>query len=339
MKVAIMSPVAWRTPPVKYGPWELVASNIAEGLIEKKVDVTLFATGNSITKGRLKFVTQEGYAENPEIDSKVWECLHISNLMEQADEFDIIHNHFDFLPLTYSRLITTPMLTTIHGFSSQGIIPVYKKYNSDNHYVSISNADRSTELDYLATIYNGINTNDFTFRENPKDYLLFFGRIHPEKGTYEAIQIAKKSGRKLIISGLIQDQNYFENKVKPCVNNDDIVYAGNSGPEERDKLLGEAYALLHPISFNEPFGLSVAESMMCGTPVIAFNLGSMPELIRDGETGFLVHTVEEAAEAVGRIKTIDRYKCREWALSNFSRETMAQAYLQAYGQILKLQQE
>ncbi|MCH8568422.1 MAG: glycosyltransferase family 4 protein [Balneolales bacterium] len=334
MKVAILSPIAWRTPPVKYGPWELVASNIAEALIEKKIDVTLFATANSITKGRLEFVAKQGYAEKPETDPKVWECLHISNLMEQADRFDIIHNHFDFLPLTYSRLIKTPMLTTIHGFSSPNILPVYKKYNADNNYVSISNADRSPELDYIATIYNGLNINEFTFREAPKEYLLFFGRIHPEKGTHEAIQIAKKSGRKLIISGLIQDQEYFENKVNPYINNDDIVYVGNSGSKERDTLLGEAFALLHPISFNEPFGLSVAESMLCGTPVIAFNLGSMPELILHEKTGFLVQTIDEAAEAVESIKTLDRNRCREWAQSKFSRETMAQAYLETYWHIL-----
>ncbi|MCC5942150.1 MAG: glycosyltransferase family 4 protein [Balneolaceae bacterium] len=337
MKVAILSPIAWRTPPEKYGPWEQVASNITEGLVANDIDVTLFATGNSLTIGRLQSVTNEGYAENPETDPKVWECLHISNLMEQAGAFDIIHNHFDFLPLSYSRLIKTPMLTTIHWFSSPRILPAYKKYNSDNYYVSISNSDRSPELDYIATIYNGINSDEFTFREDAKDYLLFFGRIHPEKGAWEAIQIAKKSGRKLIISGLIQDQDYFDSKVKPFINDDDILYVGNSGSEERDKLLGEAYALLHPISFNEPFGLSVAESMMCGTPVIAFNLGSMPELIIDGETGFLVRTIEEAAEAVNNIKSIDRNRCREWAFSKFSKEKMAQAYLETYKLILKLQ--
>jgi glycosyltransferase involved in cell wall biosynthesis len=337
MRIAVLSPIAWRTPPVKYGPWEQVASNITEALIGKNIDVTLFATGNSITKGKLQYVTKEGYAENPDIDPKVWECLHISNLLEQADTFDLIHNHFDFLPLTYSRLIKTPMLTTIHGFSSPKILPVYKKYNKNNYYVSISNSDRSPELDYIATIYNGINTDEFTYREIPKDYLLFFGRIHPEKGTYESIQIAKQSGRKLIISGLIQDQEYFDNKVKPFINDDDIVYVGNSGSKQRDKLLGEAVALLHPISFNEPFGLSVAESMMCGTPVIAFNLGSMPELIIDRETGFLVNTVEEAAEAARNIKTIDRKNCREWALSKFSRDKMTEAYLHTYKKILKMQ--
>ena len=327
MKIAILSPIAWRTPPVKYGPWEQVASNIAEGLIDKKIDVTLFATANSITRGKLQYVSEEAYSENPDIDPKVWECLHISNLMEQADKFDLIHNHFDFLPLTYTGLIKTPMVTTIHGFSSPKILPVYKMYNRNNFYVSISNSDRCPDLEYVATVYNGIDTNGFTFKKTSKDYLLFFGRIHPEKGTYESIQIAKQSGRKLIISGLIQHKEYFDSKVKPFINDDDIVYVGNSGPRERDKLLGEAYALLHPVSFEEPFGLSVAEAMMCGTPVIAFNLGSMPELILNGKTGFLVNTTEEAADAVANIKSIDRKYC--------SRQKMVEGYLKVYKKILE----
>jgi glycosyltransferase involved in cell wall biosynthesis len=336
MKIAVLSPIAWRTPPRKYGPWEQVASNIAEGLIANGMDVTLFATGDSITNGKLESVCEQSYSENAALDPKVQECLHISNLMEQADKFDIIHNNFDFLPLTYSRLIRTPMITTIHGFSSPKIISVYKKYNNTNFYVSISNSDRSPELDYIATVYNGLNTHEFTFCPESKDYLLFFGRIHPEKGTYEAIQIAKKSGRKLIISGLIQHQEYFDSKIKPFINNDDIVYVGNSGSKERDKLLGEAYALLHPISFEEPFGLSVAESMLCGTPVIAFNKGSMQELIMDRKTGFLVNTIEEAEETVNHIKSINRKDCRDWAFSKFSKEKMTEGYMDVYKNILHL---
>ncbi len=335
MKIAILAPIAWRTPPEKYGPWEQVASNIAEGMVRKGLDVTLFATGNSHTYGKLEYVSETAYAEDKSIDPKVWECLHISNVMERASEFDIIHNNFDFLPLTYSRLIDTPMVTTIHGFSSQQIIPVYKKYNNNNHYVSISDSDRSPQLDYTATVYNGIDSKDFTFNEKPKDYLLFFGRIHPEKGTYESIQIAKKANMKLIISGLIQDEAYFEEKVKPFVNNDDIVYVGNSGPLKRDKLLGEALALLHPISFDEPFGLSVAEAMFCGTPVVAFSRGSMPELIKNNKTGYLVNSIDDAVDAIDSINSIDRKQCRQWALSNFSLEKMTEGYLNVYKQILQ----
>ncbi|MFO7844590.1 MAG: glycosyltransferase family 4 protein [Bacteroidales bacterium] len=334
MKIAILSSIAWRTPPRKYGPWEQVASNIAEGMVEKGLDVTLFASGDSITKGKLDSTCKKPYAENPDIDPKVAECLHISNLMEQADQFDLIHNNFDFLPLSYSRLIKTPMLTTIHGFSSPKIIPVYKKYNNSGYYVSISNSDRSPELDYIATVYNGINPNDFILNHDPDDYLLYFGRIHPHKGTYESIQIAKKTKRKLIISGLIQDHEYFENKVKPLINNDDIVYVGNSGPDERNRLLGGAYALLHPVSFDEPFGLSVVEAMMCGTPVIAYKRGSMPEIIMDGKTGFLVNTIEEASEMVENVQFVNRKYCRDWAVSNFSMEKMVDGYLKAYKQIL-----
>jgi glycosyltransferase involved in cell wall biosynthesis len=330
MKIAILSSIAWRTPPRKYGPWEQVTSNIAEGLIEKGIDVTLFATGDSITKGKLSSANAHAYGEDEEVDPKVAECLHISSLMEQADKFDIIHNNFDFLPLSYSGLIKTPMLTTIHGFSSAKILPVYKKYNASTSYVSISNSDRNAELDYVATVYNGISIKDFSYNNEPSDYLLFFGRIHPEKGVYESIKIAKASKRKLIISGFIQDQVYFDARVKPFINDKDIIYVGNSGPVERNRLLGDACALLHPISFDEPFGMSVAESMMCGTPVIAYNRGSMPELIIDKKTGFLVDSVEGAVEAITNIEDINRKDCREWAASSFSKEKMVEGYLEVY---------
>jgi glycosyltransferase involved in cell wall biosynthesis len=335
MKIAILSPVAWRTPPRKYGPWEQVASNIAEGMVEQGIDVTLFATGDSFTKGKLVSVCEHPYAEDPNVDPKVAECLHISRLMEAADQFDLIHNNFDFLPLTYSRLIKTPMVTTIHGFSSPKILAVYKKYNSTSHYVSISNSDRSPELDYIATVYNGIHAEEFTFSSESDDYLLFFGRIHPHKGVFESIQIARQSKRKLIISGLIQDQEYYDQKVKPYINDRDIVYMGNSGPDERNLLLGGASALLHPIGFEEPFGLSVAEAMFCGTPVIAFQRGAMTELIVDGKTGYLVETIDEAVEAVKHIPLIDRKYCREWANSRFSRQKMIEGYLEVYEKILK----
>ncbi len=336
MKVAVLSTVAWRTPPRMYGPWEQVASNIAEGLVEKGIDVTLFATGDSITAGKLESVCEHPYSEITGLDPKVCECLHISNMMEKAGKFDLIHNNFDFLPLTYSRLIKTPMVTTIHGFSSPKILPVYKKYNNTGFYVSISDSDRSPDLNYIATVYNGINTDEFTFRQVPEDYLLYFGRIHPEKGTYESIQIARQSGRKLIISGLIQDQDYFDKKIKPFINDDDIVFVGNSGPEKRDKLLGEAYALLHPISFEEPFGLSVIESMACGTPVIAYNRGSMAELILHEKTGFLVQNMHEAVEAVKDIRLINRKDCMERVKSKFTRQKMIEGYVDVYKSILSL---
>ena len=334
MKIGILSPVAWRTPPRKYGPWEQVVSCLTEELVARGVDVTLFATGDSVTAAKLDHYVDTPYAEDMNADAKVNECLHIGHFMEKAGEFDIVHNHYDFLPLTYSKLIKTPFLTTIHGFSSPKIVPVFKKYNDNTHYVSISNSDRSPELQYIATVYNGINTAAFTFREQPRDYLLFFGRIHPEKGAWDAIQVAKKCGKKIILAGLIQDEVYFNTEVKPLINGDDVVYAGNCGPDERNELLGNALALLHLIHFNEPFGLSVAEAMCCGTPVIAFNKGSMPELILRGKTGYLVETIEEAVDAVSQLKSIDRKLCRQWAVDSFSKEKMTSDYIAVYEQIL-----
>jgi glycosyltransferase involved in cell wall biosynthesis len=333
MKIAILSPVAWRTPPRHYGPWEQVASNITEGLVAHGIDVTLFATGDSITGGKLDAVIARGYEEDRSQDAKVAECLHISNLAEKAANFDIIHNHFDFLPLTYSALIKTPMITTIHGFSSPRIIPVYQKYNKRSSYVSISNADRSPLLTYAATIYNGIRTSDFEFQSVPGDYLLYFGRIHPDKGTAEAIEIAIRAKRKILIAGIIQDASYFENKIKPALN-EQVVYIGEAGPGKRNELMKNALALLHPINFDEPFGLSVAEAMLCGTPVIAFNRGSMPELVLHGKTGFLVNNVDEAAEAVADITRLNRFDCRKWSLEQFSQEKMVNEYITLYHAIL-----
>lgn len=333
MKIAVLSTVAWRTPPRHYGPWEQVASNLTEGLVSAGMEVTLFATGDSVTDADLAGVVEKGYAEQTDQDAKVLECLHISNLMERAGEFDLIHNHFDFLPLTYTGLINTPMITTIHGFSSERIVPVYQKYNHSNHYISISNANRHPLLNYLGTVYNGLDTTAFDYNAIPEDYLLFFGRIHPDKGAYEAIQIAQQSKRRLIIAGIIQDEHYFREKVEPYLN-DDIVFAGAAGPAQRNNLLGNAAALLHPISFAEPFGLSVAEAALCGTPVIAFNKGSMPELIKDKETGYLVDTVEQAVDAVNHVHTIDRRHCRTWAESRFSKEKMVEDYITLYHQIL-----
>jgi glycosyltransferase involved in cell wall biosynthesis len=333
MKVAVLAPVAWRTPPRHYGPWEQIASNIAEGLVKLGIEVTLFATGDSITGGTLDAICATGYEEDRGQDAKVLECLHISNLMEKAGDFDIIHNNFDFLPLTYSGLIKTPVITTIHGFSSPRIVPVYKKYNHIGHYVSISNADRSPALDYIATVYNGLDTRDFKFYADPDDYLLYFGRIHPDKGTAEAIDIALKSKRKLLIAGIIQDANYYREKVEPFLSAQ-IQYIGHAGPDKRQELLGKAAALLHPISFNEPFGMSVAEAMLCGTPVIAFNKGSMPELIKNAKTGFLVNTVDEAVDAVNQLHHIARIDCHEWASTQFSGEKMVADYLGLYKKIL-----
>lgn len=333
MKIALISPIAWRTPPKHYGPWENVVSLLCEGLIKKGINVTLFATQDSITAGELCAICKLGYEEDKTIEPKVWECLHISEVFERADEFDLIHNNFDFLPLTYSGLVKTPVLTTIHGFSSPAIFPVYEKYNDINYYVSISNSDRHDKLDYVDTVYHGINLNQFVFQKEIGDYLLFFGRMHHDKGAKEAIQIAKSFGKKLIMAGIIQDEKYFEKDVYPHLGGD-IVYIGSVGPEERNKLLGGAYALLHPINFAEPFGLSIVEAMACGTPVVAFNKGSMPELIQSGKNGFLVSNTKEAVAALKKILKINRRFCRETVEKKFSVETMVENYIKVYQNVI-----
>jgi glycosyltransferase involved in cell wall biosynthesis len=186
LRVAVLAPISWRTPPVHYGPWELFASLLTEGLVQRGHDVTLFATGDSVTGATLSSVVPRGWSDDPEIDAKAAECLHIAAVFERADDFDIIHNSFDFLPLTYSQLVATPVVTTIHGFSSPRIVPVYEAYNGRTTYVAISDADRHPRLAYAATVHHGIDTDAFALHPPADPYLLFFGRIHPDKGTSHA---------------------------------------------------------------------------------------------------------------------------------------------------------
>ena len=334
MRIAILSPISWRTPPLHYGPWESVVSLLTEELVHMGLDVTLFATGDSQTSGKLVAACPRPYSEDSSVDPKVAECLHISEIFERAADFDIIHNNFDFLPLSYSGLVKTPVVTTIHGFSSPSILPVYKKYNAGSHYVAISESDKSPELDYIATIHHGIDVAQFPFSGAESDYLLFFGRIHPDKGVYEAIQVAQHVGMKLVIAGIIQDQDYFTSQVEPYIDGTTVDYLGSVGPDQRADVLGQALALLHLISFDEPFGLSLIESMACGTPVIAFDRGSMPEIIRDGETGFIVRDIEGAINAVAAVETIDRSICRADVESRFTSTRMARDYVRVYEKIL-----
>ena len=334
LRVAILAPVAWRVPPRHYGPWEQFASLLAEGLVARGVDVTLFASGDSLTAGRLASVVARGYEEDPDAEAKVSECLHIAHAFERAAEFDVIHNSFDFLPLTYSELVETPVVTTIHGFSSPRILPVYQRYNGRSAYVAISDADRHPSLDYLATIHHGIDTDAFALHPSPGGYLLFFGRIHPDKGTVEAIDVAEQTGIPLVLAGIVQDERYFDELVAPRLDGDRIRYLGPVGPDERAELLGGARALLHLISFEEPFGYSVVEAMACGTPVLAFPRGSMPELIEDGVTGLLVDDISAAVAAVGRADGLDRDAIREHAVARFGIERMVDEYLAAYAAIV-----
>jgi glycosyltransferase involved in cell wall biosynthesis len=333
-RIAILSPVAWRTPPRAYGAWETVASNITEGLVARGWDVTLFATADSVTKARLLSIVEKGYEEDKSQIPAVSSALHIGFAMEHAAEFDLIHNNFDYLPLTFTRLIETPMLTTIHGFSSPDILRVYRNYK-DTWYVSISDSDRDSELPYLATVYNGIDLSNITFRQNAGDKLVFLGRIHADKGTHLAIDVARAAGRDLLIAGIIQDADYFNNLIKPNLNSSSIQYIGPVGPPARDELFKQAYAVIHLNTIPERFGLVMAEAMAAGVPVIAADLGSCREVIADGVTGFLVNNIAQAVEAVEKVPLIDRKNCRARVERNFTIERMVSEYEKVYEEIFR----
>src|SRR5437868_3862970 len=277
----MLAPISWRVPPRNYGPWEQFASLLTEGLVERGVDVTLFATADSITRARLIGTAPTGYSEDPALDAKVWESLHIAALFERAGEFDVIHN---------SR-------------------------------------------DYAATIHHGIDMSAFELEREPGDHLLFFGRIHPDKGTVEAIDAAEHAGMPLTIAGIVQDRSYFEQLVEPRIDGERVRYFGPVAPDRRGEMLGGARALLHLVNFDEPFGFSVVEAMACGTPVIASVRGSMPEIVRDGESGFLVGGLDEAVAAVGRVEGLDRAAVRASVERRFDVNRMVDDYLALYRRI------
>jgi mannose-6-phosphate isomerase-like protein (cupin superfamily) len=265
----------------------------------------------------------------------VWECLRTSELFEKADDYDLIHNHHDFVALTYSGLVRTPVVTTIHGLRSQEGLSVYKKYDGRAYYVSVSDADRSPELSYVATVYHGIDVEAFPFKEIAGEYLLFSGPIQAHHGAGEAVGIARQAEKKLVLAGAITDRDYFEREIEPAVDGDRVQFLGIGPPERRMSLLVGALAVLHPIGWEDPFGLSVMEANACGTPVIAFPRGSVPELITEGVNGFLARDVAEAAAAVGRLSAVSRIDCRRIVEERFSRDRMAQAYLQVYARVLE----
>jgi glycosyltransferase involved in cell wall biosynthesis len=335
-RVAILSPIAWRTPPRQYGAWETVASNVTEGLIARGWEVTLFATGDSVTRSHLHAVLDRGYEEDSTIDPKVAEYLHISEVFEHAAEFDLIHSHYDFMPLSYARLIKTPVITTIHGFSSVKIMPIYQKYR-DGYFVSVSDSDRATGLNYLATVYNGIDLALYPLQECGGDDLIFLGRIHPDKGVHLAIEVARLSGMRLIIAGIVQDKDYFREQIKPHLDDQNILYVGAVDVKGKNELFARARALLHLNTIPERFGLVLVEANAAGVPVIAMDLGSCREVIKDGQTGFLVANVAEAVRAVGRISEIDRAACRSRVQQHFSIEKMVEGYERVYSTIFELE--
>ena len=333
MRIALLGPIAWRTPPLHYGPWEQITSLLAEGLVARGIDVTLFATLDSVTAAVLDGVCPRGYAEDPTLDGRVWEAMHVSYALARSGGFDLVHSHLDWLPLAFAAHCRAPLLTTIHGFSDRAILPAYTA--ADSAYVAISESDRVPELTYVATVHHGIDLVALPFSASGGEDLVILGRIHPDKGTADAIDIARRAGRRLIIAGIVQDSKYFHEQVEPEIDGDRVVYLGAVGPEQRADLLGSALALLHPIAFAEPFGLSVVESMATGTPVIAYPRGSMPEVVDEGVTGFLVDGPAAAAQAVPRAADLDRARCRQVAERRYSAARMVGDYVGVYASLLE----
>ncbi len=336
-RVALLAPIAWPVPPAGYGPWEQVAFDIAEGLVARGWDVTLFASGNSRTRAKLVSVVPVGINEDPALNGDVYGALHIANLFRRAGEFDLIHNNFDWKPLTYALATAEPpLLTTIHGFSSPPILAAYYAASARSFFCSISDADRDPGLDYLATTYNGVDPSEFTFVELPGDYLVFLGRFHPEKGAHLAIEIAKRAGVRIKLAGIPHDRAYFAESVEPHIDGDRVQFLGPVEREARNALLGGALALVHMTTRPERFGLTMIEAMACGTPVLGAKMGSIPEIVVDRETGFLCESIDEAVSAVPLLRDLERRACRTRVETTFSRERMIDAYVAAYERALEL---
>ncbi len=338
LRLAVLAPIAWPTPPPGYGPWEQIAFNIADGMRRRGLDVTLFAPGNSRFEGRIESVIPIGLNEDPALNGEVFSALHIGELFRRAGEFDLIHNNFDWKPMTYALGSTAPpLLTTIHGFSSPQILAAYYACAWRSFYCSISNADRDPGLSYLGTTYNGIDPKQFSFSSTPGDYLVFLGRFHPEKGTHNAIKIAKDAGVRLKIAAIPQDEEYFKNEVAPHIDGDQIQFLGAVEREARNELLSNALALVHMTTRPERFGLTMIEAMACGTPVLGANMGSVPELVVDNVSGYICNTVEEAAARVPDLRSLNRAACRARVDKHFTIDAMIDRYLAAYEQALALE--
>lgn len=337
LKVAILGAISWPTPPPGYGPWEQVAYNIARGLVARGVDVTLFATVNSASPGKLAAVVPVGLNEDPALNGEVCSELHVASLFARAREFDLIHNNFDWKPLLYALATNhPPLVTTVHGFSSPPILGAYYAGAARSFFCSISDADRDPGLSYLATTYNGIDPAEWTFRDAAGDYLLFFARFHPEKGAHVAIEIARRAGVRLKLAGIPHDEAYYREHVAPHVDGDAVQMLGHVQGEARDELVGGALALVHMTTRPERFGLTLIEAMACGTPVLGARMGSIPEIVVDGVTGFLCDDVDDAVAKVSRLASLSRRACRAHVESTFTIERMVDRYADAYAEALRL---
>lgn len=338
MKIAQVAPLFESVPPKLYGGSERVVSYLTEQLVKLGHDVTLYASGDSLTTAKLEPVVDTALRLGKFEDPLAYYIMLLGRIAKQAHKFDIIHYHIDFLHFPFSRLLDIPHLTTLHGRLDLPILqPLYMNFN-DMPVISISNSQRKPlpNANWLGTVYNGVPAETYTFQPNRGDYLAFLGRISPEKGIEQAIEIAIRSGMTLKIAAKIDkfDKEYYQSRIKPLLKHPLIDFIGEIDEFGKNAFLGNAYAVLFPIDWPEPFGLVMIESMACGTPVIAFRRGSVAEVIHHGETGFIVDNNNQAIEAVDKIHSISRYCCRYIFEKRFSAQCMTEAYLQVYDNLM-----
>ena len=340
MRIAQVAPLWERVPPPAYGGIELVVGLLTDELVRRGHEVTLFASGDSITQAKLESVHPQALRLDPNVkEYGIYEMLQLSRVYERAGEFDIIHSHMGCSALPYANLVKTPTVHTLHGVFTPDNEKMFVHARSQP-YISISNAQREPRLNLncVATVYNGIDPSIYEFHQEPQDppYLAFVGRISPEKGPHLAIEIAKRSGWHLKMAGKVDvvDVEYFEQEIKPQIDGKQIEYMGEANHDQKSALMGGAVATLFPITWREPFGLVMVESMATGTPVIAMALGSTPEVIAHGQTGFLCNNVEEFIAAIAKANQLNRYACRQHVLNHFSVQRMTDGYEAVYQQML-----
>lgn len=354
----MLAPISWPLPPDGYGPWELVAYNLTEALVELGHDVTLFAAGGTTSSADVVATTPHALCTWPEAerarpqgfdrttgllegppDARVLEEVHIAACMERAarGEFDVVHSHLHVHALVFSRLLKCPLVSTLHGSAwVRATHPALLAYR-DKPFVSLSDAERRfrPELNWVATVHNGIRIEGFPFQRDKDDFLLFAGRMSPEKGPDAAVEIARRSGRKLVMAGLIEGRyrDFWDEKVAPHIDGTQVEYLGLLSQEDLAPWYRKAAAVLFPICWNEPFGLVAVEAQASGTPLIATRFGALPEIIVEGETGFVVDSIDEAVAAVRRIESISPEACRANAERRFTAEVMAKGYEAVYQKV------
>lgn len=342
MRIAQVAPLWEQVPPTAYGGTELVVGLLSNELVRRGHEVTLFASGDSGTRAWLEPGCKTALRPQGILPPEyaVYEQMQLSKIFSRASEFDVIHSHVDYTALPYANFSRTPVVHTLHGTFTPLVARIFSQHRQQN-FISISNSQRRPDLklNYLATVYNAIAVDQFKFYAQPDEppYLAFLGRMSVEKGPHLAIEIAKRTGWRLKMAGKLDfaNQSFFEREVVPHIDGKQIEFLGEANHAIKNELLGKATATLFPITWKEPFGLVMPESMASGTPVIAMALGSAPEVIADGETGFLCQSIEDCIDAINRIPELNRRACRDRVEAHFSVQQMTDGYEAAYRQLLK----